>query len=78
MSDNKRGCGDSSCVTRTDHTGQNTNGGCRCTPVMLKRRIWELRQALEEIQKWGGFYASECRDCAELGMTAQKALEGNK
>jgi len=44
MSEQDRGCGDHSCVTATDKTGQMTNGGCTCSPIALKRYIWKLEQ----------------------------------
>ena len=37
-----RGCGDHSCVTATNKSGQMTNGGCRCSPIALKKHIWTI------------------------------------
>ena len=40
--DISRGCGDHSCVTATDKSGQMTNGGCRCSAITLKKHIWTI------------------------------------
>jgi len=48
MSEQDRGCGDHSCVTATDKTGQMTNGGCSCSLRALKRYIWKLEQITEK------------------------------
>ena len=55
--DNTRGCGDHSCVTATDKSGQMTNGGCRCSPIALKKHIWKIenenrlmRECLSELK----------------------------
>ena len=44
-----KGCGDHSCVIEKP-TGQATNGGCRCTPLVLRRRIWELENKVRELE----------------------------
>lgn len=43
------GCGDNSCVVAKPN-GPGTNGGCNCSPIVLRAAVWKLRADLDAAQ----------------------------
>ena len=75
-----KGCGDHSCVVEKPK-GQGTNGGCRCSPIALRRKIWEQEAEIKQYQS--SVIALECfiRDNGldvDEAWKGELSTEGNK
>ena len=60
-------CGDNNCVCADNKSGQRTNGGCRCTPIDLKKKIWimdkKYSEAVELLEKIKADAIVSMKDC---------------